>query len=259
METNKNGLNSRGQVTIFIIIGLLLVAVILAVFYFTGTISFTESPAQNPEAYLQNCMTTSVKEAEKIILDSNGYPGFNSDNYILYNKEKVPYLCSTSEFYYACMPQDPAFFARIRTLMENKVSRDTEACLKVLVEDSEKKGYNVKVEPGNISLKIQKDSINVNFGKTIYLAREGDSLQVANFDAVYGTKLYDMLKLEQTIVNYESTACEFDYVAWMRYETSLIISKTRTSDQTKIYTLQDRLTERKIKFAIKTCVLPAGI
>jgi len=68
-----------------------------------------------------------------------------------------------------------------------------------------------------------------------------------------------MLKLEQTIVNYETTECDFDKMGWMNEDNTLLISKFSTSDQTEIYSIKDRLTDREIKFAIKTCVLPAGI
>lgn len=37
------------------------------------------------------------------------------------------------------------------------------------------------------------------------------------------------------------------------------IDRFVTGDQTKIYTITDKLTNKKFSFAIKTCVLPAGI
>jgi hypothetical protein len=251
--------DKRGQVTIFIIIGILIVAAILLALYFTGKISFVNTPSENPEAYLRNCMMTSAKEAEKIVLESNGHPQVNSTNYVFYNKEKIPYACTVSEFYAKCIPQDPGFFSYITRLMENKVARDTENCLNTLVEDFEDKGYVVQVDPGNTTLRIQKESIYVDFGRRIYATRDQDSKQIANIDATYGTKLYSIIKLEQTIVNYESTICDFNKNNWMKYDNSVMIFTTRTSDQTKIYTLKERLTGREIKFAIKTCLLPAGI
>jgi len=253
-----NQINNRGQVTMFIIVGILIFVAILLVFYFTGRISFTEDHIQNPEAYLENCMVSSAKEAENIIFSSNGYPKLES-NYILYNKEKVPYLCTVSEFYNTCIPQEPAFFNYINNLMENKVAVDTETCLDSLVKEFEKRGYSIEVNPGNITLKIQKESIYVNFGKVMYLTKQEDTKQIGNIHSNYGTNLYNLLKLEQMIVNYESTLCEFNKMDWMKEDKDIIVSTIRTSDQTKIYTLQDRMTGKEIKFAIKTCVLPAGI
>ena len=68
-----------------------------------------------------------------------------------------------------------------------------------------------------------------------------------------------MIKLVQTIVNSETSTCDFDKEAWMRKDNSIVIYRTSLSDQTEVYTLRERLTEREIKFAIKTCVLPAAL
>jgi hypothetical protein len=251
--------NKNAQVTIFIIVAIIIVAVIIFAFFYSDNIGFSSSPAQNPEAYLKNCISNSIKQSEEIILKTNGYPQLNSDNYMLYSKEKIPYLCTVSEFYSPCIPQEPAFFNYIRKLMENKIAMDTEACLTALKKDLDRKGFNVKEDPGQVNLAIEKDFIFVKLSKKIYASRAEDSLAIAGVEVSYGTNLYDLIKLEQTIVNYESTLCEFNAMNWMRFDPSIIIDMTRTSDSTKVYTLQDRLTDRKIKFAIKTCVLPAGI
>lgn len=253
METNK-----KGQVTIFIIVGILIFVAILLVFYFTGRISFTKSPIQNPEEYLDNCMTSSAKEAENLIYSSNGYPQLES-NYILYNNEKVPHLCISSEFYSACIPQEPAFYSHINKIIENKVAKDTQVCLDNLVKEFEKKGYIVQVDSGNTTVEIRKDFVNINLGRKIYLSLGEEAVQIPSLEVSYGTKLYDMIKLIQTIVNSETSTCEFDKEAWMRMDNSIIVSRTSLSDQTEIYTLRERLTEREIKFAIKTCVLPAAL
>ncbi len=251
--------NKKAQVTIFIIVAIILVALITLAFFYSDNIGFSSSPAQNPEAYLKNCISNSIKQSEAMILKSNGYPQLNSDNYILYDKEKIPYLCTVSEFYSPCIPQEPAFFNYIRKLMENKVTIDTENCLASLKKDFESKDFDFKQDPGKVNLVIQRDAILVYLTKNIYASKKENSLTISHVEVLYNTNLYDMIKLEQTIVNYESTLCEFNAMNWMRFDSSIIISATRTSDSTKVYTLQDRLTDRKIKFAIKTCVLPAGI
>lgn len=254
-----NMLNKRGQVTIFIIVAILVVAVIVFSFLYSDKLGFTNSPAQNPESYIRNCIMDSIKQSEDLLLKSNGYPQITSDNYILYNKEKIPYLCTVSEFYSSCIPQEPAFFNYIKKLMENKVAMDAENCLRGTKKDLESRGFDVREDPGQINLTIEKDLIIAKLSKSIYASRDEDSVEISDVEVSYGTNFYDIIKLEQTIINYESTLCEFNAMNWMKYDSSIIISTTRTSDQTKVYTLKDRLTPKQIKFAIKTCTLPAGI
>ncbi|MEI7718385.1 MAG: hypothetical protein WCI72_00840 [archaeon] len=249
----------RGQVTIFIIIAILIVAIILSIVYFGGWFKFSQSSTANPKQYIENCMRNSVMESESILLKENTYPNFNSSNYVLFEREKVPYLCIASEFYKACIPQDPAFFMRIKQIMENKVTRDTKICLTQVYKDLEDENYQVTHKPGEVSVDIVQGSINIKLNETMYISKDNNAYTISGFEYSYGTKFYDMIKLVQTIVNYESTLCEFNKLNWMKSYNDIIISTTRTSDQTKIYTLKDRMTDREIKFAIKTCVLPAGI
>lgn len=251
--------NRRGQVTIFIIIAILIVAIIFSIVYFGGWLRIEESSTKNPKAYIENCMLASVKSIEDTIIKSNTYPNFNSSNYILYEQEKIPYTCIVSEFYKACTPQDPSMLLRVKQLMENKVARDVKTCLTKLYSDLENENYIVTKKEGNMKLDILPSTININLNETIYISKGENSYTVSDFGVNYGTKFYDMIKLVQTVTNYESTYCEFNKLNWMKSYSDIIISTTRTSDQTKIYSLRDRMTEREIKFAVKTCVLPAGI
>jgi hypothetical protein len=251
--------NKRGQVTIFIIIAILIVAVIISFAYFSGWFKFEKSTTENPKEYVENCMLSSVKESEDILLKSNMYPDFNSSNYILFEQEKIPYLCTASEFYKPCIPQDPAIVMRVEQIMENKVARDVENCLKKVYSDLEEENYQVTKQTGETTIDITLDYININLNETMYIVKGENAYTISGFEFNYGTKFYETLKLIQTIVNFESTICEFNKLNWMQSNNEVIISTTRASDQTKIYSLRDRMTEREVKFAIKTCVLPAGI
>jgi len=256
----RNILNNRkGQVTIFIIIAILLVSIILFIAYFNGWFKFEKSSTDNPKEYVENCMLVSIKEIEDNLIKSNTYPNFNSENYILFEQQKIPYLCTVSEFYKPCIPQDPAMIIRVSQLMENKVTRDVKTCLENLYEDFDLENYQVTKQPGEIKLDILPNTINVKLNETIYVSKGESSYTISGFELDYGTKFYDTIRLIQTIVNYESTLCEFNKLNWMKSYPEIIISTTRSSDQTKIYSIKDRLTDREIKFAIKTCVLPAGI
>jgi len=147
---------------------------------------------------------------------------------------------------------------RLREIKDN-ANKDTKICLKKLYSDFEDENYEVRINPGILELNIKKDGIAARLNETIYFSKNEESYSITGFDVSYGTKLYDMIKLIQTIVNYETVLCEFNKANWMNSNNDIVVTSTRTSDQTKIYTLRDRLTNREIKFAIKTCVLPAGI
>ena len=251
--------NKSAQVTIFIILGILIVAGIILYFVLSGNFSVTSGPSENPKAYMQKCVTDSVIASQDAILQANGFPARNLTNYILYNKEKIPYLCSVSMFYIACVPQEPALLNKIQTTMEDKVAIDTESCWQSLKQDYSRKGYSAEENDSGINLSIERGFVQVSLNKVLYLTKDQDSIQLKDLVFQQPSPMFGLIDLEQTIVNYESTYCGFDALKWMQSENTILISTTRTSDQTKVYTIKDRETQKQIKFAIKTCVLPAGI
>ncbi len=227
-------------------------------FFFGDKIKFTPSASKNPQAFMDQCIKNSIKESETLILQSNGFTKIE-DNFILYNKEKVPYLCTTAEFYTSCTPQEPAFLNSIQTLMENKVSRDAENCFIQLTDDLESSGYSVTREKSGTSIAIRKGEIFASTNNSIVLRKDEISTEIAPMQVSYSSGLFDLIKTAQTIVNYESSLCEFDLINWQRFENPVKITRFRTSDQTKIYTLTDRISDKQIKFAVRTCIMPAGI
>jgi len=250
-------MNKRAQVTLFIILAIVIVASLLF-FFFSDKFNSDSINTNNPQSFFDKCIKDSIRESENTLLNSNGFTKVE-DNFILYNKEKIPYLCTTSEFYTSCTPQEPAFLSSIQTIMENKVSRDTENCLVSFTKDMESKGYQLTKEKSNVTLTIRKGEISVEMGKPIFLKKDETSTEIPPIKVYYSSSLFDLVKTAQTIVNYESSLCEFDLLNWQKYENQIQIARFRTSDQTKIYTLTDRNSEKQIKFAIKTCVMPAGI
>lgn len=247
----------RAQVTIFIILAIIIVAGIVF-FFFGDKFNFTQPLSENPQAFMEKCIKDSVAISEETLLKSNGFLKVEN-NFVLYNQEKIPYMCTTSEFYSPCVPQEPAFLSSIQTIMGNKVARDAEDCFAELITDLKSRGYVVQRDSKSVSLEIRQGEIFVSTDKPIFLKKDETQTEIAPLEISYPSALFDLIKIEQTIVNYESTLCEFDLLNWQRYENQIQITRTRTSDQTKIYTLKDRNSEKQIKFAIKTCVMPAGI
>jgi hypothetical protein len=247
----------RAQVTVFIILAMVIVGVMVLFFLWDGSFDF--SRIDSPEEYLEDCVSSSIDGMEISLLESNGYPEKDFQNYVLYNGESVPYLCVSSEFYTGCMPQEPMFAERLRKIIENKVARDFENCFNDVKQKWEKQGYDVSASNSVVEVSFNDDYIITNIDKNIVATKDGSSVRLENLAFNYPTSFFKLIKLVQTIVNYESTACEFNEINWMRYSPGIMITRFRTSDQTKIYSLKDRVDSKEIKFAIKTCVLPAGM
>lgn len=253
----------KSQVTIFVIIGIIIVAVLGAVYFFVIRPYFLNPEITDPKAYIEKCAGDALKEAEKIVLDSNGYPSGIENNFILYSKEKagekVPYLCTTSTFYTSCINQDPMLLEKIRKYLDEYSTAKVEKCFSNLEENFVSGGSKITAGEMTLSIEYLTKAILVKISRKIVISKNGESRSFENFEGRIESPLYGLISTSMKITNYESDFCAFDTVSWMRFNPDVKIEKFSASDQTKIYTLTEKKTDKKIKFAVKTCVLPAGI
>jgi len=251
--------NKKAQLTLFIIIGIVIIVAAALILTFVRRPRITISPSEDPQTYMEECSNIALDEIEEKIFESNTYPDKELTNYILYKGQRIPYLCKASEFYVTCVPQDPMYVGRIRQIIQDYVEEKAENCFSNLVADFENKGYNVEEGVGGTEVIIVDGRISANINKKVTVSRGEETKVFESFKGDMGSPLYDLASLAQMIVNYESDFCEFDNLAWMKEDKEIKIDRFRSSDQSKIYTLTHRKSGRQIKFAVKTCVLPAGL
>ena len=89
-------MNKRGQIAIFVIVAVMIVAVVLVVFLNPGG-KIGISRDVNPSSYLSNCIEPKVEETIEILSRQGGY--MVPENYVLYQNEKIQYLCYTNKQY----------------------------------------------------------------------------------------------------------------------------------------------------------------
>lgn len=251
-------INKKGQLTIFVIIALIIVVAIVLLFVivkkpFAPTIS-----VENPKIYIEDCIKKALEKNEKLILDKNFYLSLNS-NFILYSEEKVPYLCISGQFYVPCVNQEPMLIELVRKELEDLTRKDAEICFSDLISQFRKDGYNVQDGNMDFNIAFKTGIISAEVKRSIIVEKNEDKRAIEGWTSEIASPIFEFLDTTRNIVNFESTLCEFDNLNWMKYYPEIIVRKFVTSDQSKIYSLEDKLTEKEIKFAVKTCVLPAGI
>ena len=253
----------KAQVTIFVIMAILIVVAIALSFSFYKSFK-SNSRIENPQEYIEQCIKDSLEKAEEQVLENNGYFNGIEDNYILYQGEKVPYLCKASEFYQPCVNQEPNLEGLIKKDLKVYIKEQVKPCFESLKKEFEKKAYSFEIYNGelqeqDIDISFIKTSIKVSLSKKILIKKQESSQTIEIFRAEIQSPLYDLLDTARNIVNYESQYCEFDSLNWMRVYSSIKIREFRAGDQTKVYLLENENTNKKLNFAVKTCVLPAGL
>jgi len=252
-----NSKSKKAQLTMFIVLALIIIVLIAIIFWIVKKPQLNIS-SDYSKFQVEECIKDSLEKQEKKLLENNGYTNI-TNNFIVYYGEKVPYLCKSSQFYIPCINQEPLLIEKIRGEMQESLKKDVSGCISQFVDGLKKRNDAVEEGPLSVNIVFKSGSITGEINKRI-VTKKGEATNVyENFANAIPSPLFDLVKTSQRIVDFESTLCDFNDINWMMYYREIKISKFVTSDQTKIYTLKDRISGKEINFAVKTCVLPAGI
>ena len=101
--------NRQGQVTLFVILALIVVAVVIVIFAFPQVNVFSSNV--NPSSYLRSCIEPEIDNVKSTLSMQGGYS--NPTNYAMYNDLKLQYLCYTSDHYIPCTVQQPLLLKHV--------------------------------------------------------------------------------------------------------------------------------------------------
>ena len=251
-------LNKRGQVTIFIIIAILIVAAIALFFLFRQDIILLPGGGadKNPKASFQNCIEDELREASDLISSQGGYV-----NPVLYKEldnKKISYLCYNSNYYESCINQEPMLIQHIKEEIKNQISEKVESCFKSYESGLKNAGYSMYVAYRDFDVQLVPNKILIDVDAEITTERNGETSTEEGFVVMFLSKIYDLAIVAQEITSQEARFCNFEQLGYMLLYPQFEIDKFRTGDGDTIYTIQDRKTEEKFKFAVRSCVIPPG-
>jgi len=214
--------------------------------------------AEDPENYIRACVEIKLEEIEKQIIDNNGYLSVDK-NYMIYYGKRVPYLCRSSEFYKPCVNQEPMMIEKIRKEINAEMIPETQACFDSLFNDLKRKGYSVQENETQIGVNFEGNNLILDIDKSISIKKGEETRVYSNFGTQIPSPIYLIITTSQRIVDYESTFCEFNSINWMLYFKDTGVKRFVTSDNTRVYEVTDKPSGKKINFAVRSCLLPAGI
>ncbi len=251
--------NKKAQTTMFIVAIILILVAIGSYFLVKYILKPEISPKtiENPENYIDSCVSANIEEAIDIMLPQGGY--ISPNNYVLYNGQNVQYLCYTNKNYYPCINQEPLYIEHLEKEIKEYITPGVIQCFADLKKELESKNYNINLEGDlNVEVILKPRKINTNINKKLIAQRGERTVKFANLSSISQEPLYDLANVAIEIANQEAEYCSFEYVGYMQYYTWVNIDKFRNSDDIKIYSIQDRDTGRKLDIAIRSCNLPPG-
>jgi hypothetical protein len=248
--------NKRGQITIFVILSLIIVSGIILFFLLRKPPNTTVS-SENPNLYIQNCVKGPLDKGIEIISKQGG--DINPKGSIMYGGYNLTYLCYTSGYYKQCINQRPLLIEHIEEQLKDYITPQIKSCFDGLRIELEKKG---EVELGtnmdfNVSLKPKQVIVNIN--RNLKITKGDSSQNFKEFNIKIINPLYDLAEIATEISNQEARYCNFNLLGFMLIYPNYEITKNRDGNSNNIYTVRFRGSEDEFKFAVRTCVLPAGI
>jgi hypothetical protein len=258
--------NFRGQVTIFIIIALLIVAICILVYLYYPKIFASISPeTKSPPTYIQECIQEQIEENVQTISLQGGSYVVDEKNGYFYKKEGedgnyVRYLCYTSSnaIDTACINQEPFLREHFEAEVLDSINEGIKTCFDNLVKSYDNKGYEVNLKEGIPKVEIIPEEVSTNFNRTLTLKKGDDTETYRKFEVNLNSNLYEILEVAKNILTWEMNVGDSLPEAYMYNNPYLKVEKRTKDNDVRIYILTDRNTEESFRFAVRSYPLPAG-
>lgn len=252
----------RGQVAIWVILGLALVGSIILFFLLSRDSNIlTPEPTgiADAKSFIRQCVSEHTKEVVNEILPRGGF--LAPRNSIFYNEYDVEYICENVGFYHPCTIQHPVLIREMEKEIYNYVYPRAEECFSELKTRIEDDGGTVSIGSGmNIEIELVQDKIDVNIERNVNIEKRGVAETYDNFEFSMISPAYNLGAIALEIASQESQYCNFENVGYSilypRYE---IMKYTMSVQPVEIYTIKDLQTDKFMNIAVRSCASPPGI
>lgn len=249
-------MRKKGQVTIFIIVAVVIVAlgVLTYMFYpqIKTTLGFGE---KNPPAFIQSCLEEKIRDSVEIISSQGG--SMEPEFYFNYLGDKIEYLCYVKSYYKTCVVQQPMLKKHIEEEISAEIQEEADACFDAMKENFEKKDYSVDLKKGEMYIELLPEKIVVGFNHKLSLTKDATE-KYDSFKVVLNNNLYERVAIADSIINWEASYGDSEVTMYMDYYHDLKVEKKKQSDGTTIYILTDRDSRDKFQFASRSVAWPPG-
>ena len=212
-------MNKRGQITIFVIAGIVIVAAILLLIFLRGQLFVTVTPENLPDQlfpirdHVQDCIKDIAPDYIERIGLQGGYLSTPPGSYRLFNDTTISYLCFNQA-------GKPTCTNRLLTIdsMEEQLSNAIEEALPECLEVDVSGGVELQL-PDNYKvqtdIQASKVVVTLDYPITLISNRDGDELTEKEFSATVDAPLGDLYEVAMDIVDSEATGGRFDVLTYV--------------------------------------------
>ena len=248
-------LTKRGQISVFIILGILIVIVMLILFSRDAgfdTIFSSASPYQE----IEGCAQVAVQEGLDILSEQGGV--IDSENYYLYDGKKVDYICYSENDYENCIMQKPIITNTIKDELIRYSEPKIKGCLNSVKSSLMSRGYSVVMKDPEITIDLVPDNVLVDMDIDLRIEKSGVE-SYGHIRTGIKSKIYNFALIAGSISQWETRYGDSETLNYMLYYPSLKVEKKKQSEGSTIYILTDRDSDEKFYFASRSIAVPAGV
>lgn len=247
----------RGQTTIFVIIAIVIVFGGILVYLLVPGAKNVLGGEVSPNAFIRDCVEDEIKSGVDLLARQGGYA--TPEGFILNDGNKVKYLCYNAQYYLPCKVQQPLIKRHFERELEEMVEAKSDTCVQELRADYEARGFSVTgVEASSVDVEIIPGSIRVLVNAPMTVSKDEQTQSFRSFDVSLSSKMYDLLYISTSIVDFESTYGDTETTLYYAYYPNLVIEKEKLTDGTTIYGVEDVTTGEKFVFASRSLAWPGG-
>lgn len=256
-ELKRDRKNRKAQLTIFVILAILIIAVLIVIFY--PQIRKYTNPLLSLEVDTKSCFEENIKDSLEQTLLHGG--SIKPELYFNYENVSLNYLCYTGEWYKTCVMQNPLLKQTIEKEIDSLSQTKLVSCINEIENKLKSRGYEVKITGArNILIEIQpkKLVLTPNFEMTI---KREETTQVYGSNSLkteIDSGAYDLIMIASSIQNFEARYGDVTPESFMVIYPNIKVEKKKQSDGTKVYILSDRITKEKLQFATRSLAWPPG-
>lgn len=251
-------INRKGQIGIWVIIGLVIFSIILIVFSLNKSPIKLSSQESDVISSIKKCISDPAQEAVQKMLDQGGY--LNITNYKELDGKNISYICQNIGYFKTCINQHPLIIDDELNQIKNYISPIADKCFNNLKLDYEKRNYKVNMSnTTTIITSFGQNKLYIDINREIKIEKNNIKQKFDNYNVEVMTPLYDLTKVAIDISNNEQRFCYFEYLGYMILYPRFEISIFSFDDSTKIYTINDKKTDKEMNVAIRSCALTPGV
>lgn len=247
--------NKKAQIAIFVILAIALIIIIVLLFVFRQNLTFITS-GETPIDQVKKCVREATEQGLTLITTQGG--AIEPQNFILYQGNKVDYLCYTEEDYQQCIMQKPLLKQTIEQELEAFTQPKINNCLNSLKSSLQDKGYQVSLDQPTTSIEIFPNNIQISLNSLNLQITKDNTESYPTLKTDINSKLYDLVIIAPSISNWEARYGDSEIMNYMLNYPSLKVEKKPQDDGTNIYILTNTKTQDKFLFASRSMVIPVG-